>query len=212
MKYHPPLLLTAVLLSFGAVQSSFGFTAVTSVSNVTIVDIGLPGPSVGDQFQVLGGSFSSYTPGVGDPVISAADLHFYRFNMAGTVSSINSLIVNYSGFYEIFYDGNTDGMLSDPLDFSFSAGTLDLAVDFNASNPFPVAGALHQLTGPPQGFPSAGFSNPNATFTGTYTQNFTKPGGELNGTIQSVPDGGSSLILLGLSILGTLVAKRKFSA
>lgn len=212
-KHHSPLLLTVALLSVGAVQSSFGFTAVTNVANLILTDNGALGPDVGDQFQVLGGSFSSYTPDAGDPAIAAGDLHFYRFSLSGAISSINSLIVNYTGNYTIFYDGNGDGMLSDPSDFSFSAGNLDLSVDFSGGvNPFPVNGMLHQTSGPAPGFPSDGFSNPNATFSGTYSLGQTNPGGQLDGTIQSVPDGGSSLLLLGLATLGTLAAKRKFSA
>ncbi len=226
MKYknNIPLLSAVVALSAGFAGISSAFTAVTNIANVINSDtFGGPGADPGDSFTVTGGSFLTYVAGPGDPTITGGDLNLYRFNLSGTVINVSSGVVTYAGMYEIFYDGNANGTLelgAGPPDFSYSSGTLDLTVDFNAPGfgPFLANGTLHQTAGPDAGFPSAGFANTDASFTGSYTQNATNANGVLQGTVQSitggsrVPDGGSSLVLLGIAALGTFFAKRKLGA
>jgi hypothetical protein len=220
MKFHKrSLLLATVALSVGLAGTSSAFTAVTNVSGVLNNDtVGGPGADVGDSFTVTGGSFATYFPDAGDPTITGGDLNLYRFNMSGTVTNVSSGVVTYAGMYEIFYDGNSNGTLepgAGPPDFSYSSGTLDLTVDFTSGagfGPFTATGMLHQTAGPDAGFPSSGFASSTATFTGTYTQNAVNANGVIQGTVRSVPDGGSSLILLGIAALGTIAAKRKFAS
>lgn len=217
-KTNSSLLLVAAALSLGFSGTSFGFTAVTNVAGVVNSDtFGGPGADPGDSFTVTGGSFATYFPGAGDPLINGGDLNLYKFNMSGTVTNVSAGVVTYAGLYEIFYDGNNNGTLelgAGPPDFSYSSGTLALTVDFTSNNgigPFTAMGILQQTAGPDAGFPSSGFAKSTATFTGTYTQDATGGNGSIQGTVQSVPDGGSSLILLGIAALGTLAAKRKLA-
>lgn len=213
-----PLVIALAASSFGLSAVSFGFTAVTNVAGVTNTDIGAAGGSVGDSFTVMGGSFASYLPGLGDPTITGGDLAKYLFNMSGTITNVNAGIATYAGLYEIFYDGNGNGSLdlgAGPPDFSYSSGTLNLTIDFTLGGPlgpFAANGMLHQTAGPDFGFPSTGFAGTDATFSGSYTQNANDANGTIQGTVRSVPDGGSSLLLLGLATLGTFAAKRRLGA
>lgn len=215
-----PLLLTIAALSLGFAGTSHGFTLMTAPGGIEISDTGAPGASVNDSFELTGGSFLSYVPEAGDPDISG-DLFHYKFNMTGSVTGGSGGLVTYFGSYEIFYDPDGSERL-DAGDFSFSSGTLDLTVDFGMGSnagPYDITGVLHQTAGPAAGSPSSGFTTPDASFTGSYTLNLG-PGqdypADIGGTIRSsprgVPDGGSSLVLLGIAALGTIAAKRKFGA
>ena len=202
-------------------QSSFAYTAVTTdapETNAKGAGNTQPGAQIGDTFSVTQGSFASYLPGAGDPIIAGAnpdgtggDLSSYRFTMAGTVNNVSGNLVSYSGFYQIFYDLNHDGIF-DGSDTSVSSGTLSLLVNFNGTSPYGATGTLMQTQGPtgPGASSFSGFTDDEATFNGQYIQ-VTPAGGFVQGTISS-PDATTTLGLLGLSASALLAFKRRFIA
>lgn len=216
----PLLLLAVAALSLGFAGTTFGFTAVTNLANVTNDNsFGGPGLDIGDTFVVTGGTFASYTPDAGDPTITGGDLHLYKFNLSGEVNQISGGSISSLGLYEIFYDGNNDFLFAGGSDFTYSSGRLELTVDYNSGSglgPYSFTGIMNQTAGPDPVFHSSGFSRPQAVFSGEYTQNSptnSDPGnGAIGGTIRSVPDGGSSLVLLGIAAVGTFLTKRKLTA
>jgi hypothetical protein len=212
MKLKNVILSGAALSCLCLAQASFAFTAVTDTAtdtNTKTPPNSDPGAQVGDTFSVTMGSFASYTPGAGDPTITGGDLNLYRFSLNGAVTSVNSGVVSYAGFYQIFYDADQNGIF-DAGDFNYSSGNLLLSVDFTTGGPYAANGTLTQTAGPSLGFPSTGFAEPDATFTGTYAQGQTAAIGYVQGTIQSAaPDMASTFGLLGVSAAGLLAAKRR---
>jgi len=208
--------LGAASLCVIATQSASAFTAVSAPATVNNINNNpAPGAQVGDQFSIVGGSFAAHVPGPGDPTITGGDLNRYRYNMDGTVASVAGAVVDYTGSYRIFYDSNIDGLFN-AGDFSYSFGTLAMTIDFSGVGPAFIAnGTLHQTAGPDAGFPSSGFPNADAEFTGTYTVNSLDGStGIVQGTITStsVPDAGSSLVLTGIAALGIVAARRRMAA
>jgi hypothetical protein len=203
------LALTAAA-SLCGVEKSSAFVATTAPATVqNINNNAAPGAQVGDAFSLIGGSFSSYVPGLGDPTITGGDLNRYRYNMDGTVASVVGATVTYSGTYRIFYDSDLSGEFN-VGDFSYSVGTLGMVIDFLGVGPYVANGTLHQTSGPDAGFPSSGFANTDAIFTGTYQVTSTDGSeGTVSGVIRSAPDAGSSLALLGMGMTGLLAMRRR---
>lgn len=203
------LALTAVA-SLCGVEKSSAFVATTSPATVQNINNDVtPGAQVGDQFSLSGGSFASYVPGFGDPTITGGDLNRYRYNMDGTVVSVVGTVVTYSGNYRIFYDSDLSGQFN-AGDYSYSLGTLGMTIDFGGAAPYVANGQLHQTAGPDAGFPSSGFPNADAYFTGTYkVTSLDGSTGTVSGTIRSAPDAGSSLALLGVGMTGLLALRRR---
>jgi hypothetical protein len=214
------LTILAAVSTLCLAQSSFAYTAVTTdapETNAKGAGNILPGAQIGDTFSVTMGSFASYLPAPGDPIIAGAnpdgtggDLSSYRFSMSGTVTGVNGNQVSYAGFYQIFYDLNHDGIF-DGSDTSVSFGTLGLLVNFNGGSPYAADGNLFQTQGPtgPGASSFAGFSDNSASFNGQYIQ-VTPAGGFVQGTISS-PDTTTTLGLLGLSTGALLAFKRRVS-
>lgn len=203
------LALTAVA-SLCGVEKSSAFVATTSPATVENINNNpASGAQVGDQFSLIGGSFSTYIPGLGDPTITGGDLNRYRYNMDGTVASVVGTTVTYTGNYRIFYDSDLNGEFNTG-DFSYSLGTLGMVIDFLGVGPYVANGTLHQTAGPDAGFPSSGFPNANASFTGTYEVTSADGSkGTVSGVIRSAPDAGSSLALLGMGMTGLLALRRR---
>ncbi len=216
--------LFVISSSICGVHQALAFNAVTRPAQVINTDAGEPGAQVGvgDHFVVPSGSFASYTPGAGDPVING-DLDRYHFTLMGEPLAVNGTAVDYTGNYRIFYDLNNNSLWDVGTDFTYSFGLLGLKVDFSGSdNTFLATGTLTQFLGPDEAFKLAsggkvttGFTTGIAEFKGTYTQNLTDPtSGTIQGSIGtplSTPDSASTVGLLGIAMASLGMMRKRLA-
>lgn len=172
--------LLSLALAAGFVSAApalAGFTASTGPDTLTNIDNNANSAAdVGDGFQLLKGSFSSYlADGPGDPQLTGGDLPKYGYQMIGTVSSVSGGVVSYTGNYTVFYDLNNDDLFTSGADTSIGAGTFTMTADFSTGLPASLNGTLIQTAGPSGPFAS-NFSDFGAlynyaplAFTGTYS-------------------------------------------
>jgi hypothetical protein len=202
----------AALAWIGAGRAHAGYIAATGPDTVNNIDHGGSlAAQIGDEFQINGGHFSSYTPdGPSDPQLTGADLAHYRYNMDGFIASFGSPIeINYTGTYFIFYDSNSNGVYNAGTDFRVSAGTFTMAATFFASNSANYTGTEHQTQGPELSppFRDLSYGGHDTTIAGTYVGDDSNGGltGTSSGTItQTAAAPLPNASFAGLALIGGL--------
>lgn len=211
-------------LLFAATPSVFaGFIATTGVNAVSTPAGSLAGPQVGDTFATSApGTLTTYTPFTpADPQLDGVDLSNYRYDLNGTVTSVNLALgyVTYAGSYDIYY--NLGGTGPAAPDIAVSEGTFSILAAFTSgTNNATLTGTLIQSPSfsVPAPFADLSYGGNPVVYTGVYDG--TNPG--VSGTIQgsliqtaAFPSGGlpstPEPASLGLLALGAtaLMARRR---
>jgi hypothetical protein len=227
-KFPIALVAAAIVISLGAGQAVHaGFTAQTSLLTVNNTDDGTPGGSVGDSFNIggavvspdaiAGGAFLAFLPDTPfDPQITGGDLNLFRFNLSGTIASVNANVVNYDGDYLLFYDVDGDGEPNEGITVSAGdfAGTATFDVLTGETAEF--LGTLSQTQGPNNpNFADLSYGGTDIVLTGTYLDGAgigPSPTGTLTATLRqnavAVPEP-ATLALSGMAVIASLAIRRR---
>lgn len=147
-------ILTAVCLAAVtafAAPAFAGYIATTGADFSTNTDVdNSNGPSAGDKFDLVGGTFTSYVPqNAGDPMLTG-DLNLYRYDIHSILQSYdtNTDVGEYYGLFGVYYDVDNSGGYLAGTDTLILFGTIRVTANF--SNPYTASfnGIVTQYAGP----------------------------------------------------------------
>lgn len=205
MKKFAVVALAALAFSAPAFAGFVAGTGPDAVVNNDTAPLGIA--NVGDSFDVLQGSFSSYVATPDAPQITGGDLAKYGYTLHGDVLSVVSGVVTYGGSYRLFYDVNNDNSYTSGIDFSVSSGNASFAANFNGGGGnATVAGFLTQTAGPDNAaFADFGSLFGSVALNGTYNAS----AGLISGTLAAAPVPLPAAAMSGSALLGALALGRR---